>query len=52
MSSLYEMKSNQREMLKRALGAALIGAGLVLGSAAQAAENVRWKVLFEGGNDA
>jgi TRAP-type mannitol/chloroaromatic compound transport system substrate-binding protein len=44
MSSLYEMKSNQREMLKRALGAALIGASLVLGSVAQAAENVRWKV--------
>lgn len=44
MSGQNEMKTGRRVNLKTALVAALVGGGLVLGSTAQAAENVRWKV--------
>ncbi|WP_428606695.1 TRAP transporter substrate-binding protein [Sedimenticola sp.] len=44
MSSVNEMKSNRQAKVTRVLGAAMLGGTLVLAQAAQAAENVRWKV--------
>ncbi|AKH21848.1 TRAP transporter substrate-binding protein [Sedimenticola thiotaurini] len=44
MTRDYAKRSSRRVLLKQVFVSALVGAGLVLTTAAQAAENVRWKV--------